>query len=214
MRATFLAAMAVAAFAAFSPAQAVTSVPDGNFDAPPGANPFTTYTNTTMGPWHVVGSVDLIGDYWQGPPAGGGSVDLAGNYPGGIFQIFPVPSGAYKISFYMAGNTDGGEVIKSLRAYVTDSAAMLTQYDFTFDTTGLSRSDMGWALESFQFTNPSSGPITLLFQDTTGNTPYGAAIGNINISAVPEPATWAMLLLGFGGIGLLMRRRKDFAPAV
>ena len=214
MRATFLAAFEVAAIASLTPAQAVTAVPDGDFSSPAGGNPFTTYNNTSMGPWHVNGSVDLIGNYWQGPPAGGGSVDLAGDYPGGIFQIFPVPSGAYKVSFYMAGNTDGGPVIKSLRAYVTDSAAMLSQYDFTFDTTGLSRTDMGWTLESFSFTNPSNGPITLLFQDTSGNTPYGAAIGNINISAVPEPATWAMLLLGFGGIGLLMRRRKDFAPAV
>jgi hypothetical protein len=34
------------------------------------------------------------------------------------------------------------------------------------------------------------------------------------IPAVPEPATWAMLLLGFGGIGMMMRRRKDFALAV
>ncbi|KQS01976.1 hypothetical protein ASG11_14275 [Sphingomonas sp. Leaf357] len=28
------------------------------------------------------------------------------------------------------------------------------------------------------------------------------------IAAVPEPATWAMMLVGFGGIGLGMRRRK------
>lgn len=27
--------------------------------------------------------------------------------------------------------------------------------------------------------------------------------------AVPEPATWAMMLFGFGGIGLAMRRRKS-----
>ena len=35
--------------------------------------------------------------------------------------------------------------------------------------------------------------------------------GTFNImpmGAVPEPATWAMMLLGFGGIGLMMRRKK------
>ena len=31
---------------------------------------------------------------------------------------------------------------------------------------------------------------------------------NFNVAAVPEPATWAMMLIGFGGIGLAMRRRK------
>ena len=33
-------------------------------------------------------------------------------------------------------------------------------------------------------------------------------IDNIAINAVPEPGTWAMMLLGFGGIGLAMRRRR------
>jgi hypothetical protein len=27
---------------------------------------------------------------------------------------------------------------------------------------------------------------------------------------VPEPSTWAMMLLGFGAIGFAMRRRKDW----
>ncbi|MBK6298186.1 MAG: PEP-CTERM sorting domain-containing protein [Sphingomonadales bacterium] len=30
---------------------------------------------------------------------------------------------------------------------------------------------------------------------------------SVNIS-VPEPATWALLILGFGGIGIAMRRRN------
>jgi hypothetical protein len=30
-----------------------------------------------------------------------------------------------------------------------------------------------------------------------------------NVSAVPEPSTWAMLLLGFGGVGFMAYRRKS-----
>jgi hypothetical protein len=30
----------------------------------------------------------------------------------------------------------------------------------------------------------------------------------VNRDPVPEPATWALMLLGFGGIGMAMRRRN------
>ena len=33
-------------------------------------------------------------------------------------------------------------------------------------------------------------------------------IGDINAPAVPEPGTWALMLLGFGGIGMAMRRQR------
>ncbi len=41
--------------------------------------------------------------------------------------------------------------------------------------------------------------------------PQGIALVNYSIaqtSAVPEPASWAMMLVGFGGIGMSLRRRK------
>ena len=42
-----------------------------------------------------------------------------------------------------------------------------------------------------------------------------AASGNASFMSapLPEPATWAMMLLGFGGIGLAMRRRRRPALA-
>jgi len=46
----------------------------------------------------------------------------------------------------------------------------------------------------------------------TFNTPTGGGTvsGNSSfyLAAVPEPATWAMMLLGFAGIGVTMRRRN------
>jgi hypothetical protein len=40
---------------------------------------------------------------------------------------------------------------------------------------------------------------------------YGTALTNANLPGtppVPEPATWAMMLIGFAGIGVAMRRRR------
>jgi hypothetical protein len=46
----------------------------------------------------------------------------------------------------------------------------------------------------------------------TFNTPTngGTVSGNSSfyLAAVPEPATWAMMLIGFGGMGMAMRRRR------
>ena len=46
----------------------------------------------------------------------------------------------------------------------------------------------------------------------TLNSPAGGATLSGNASfyqaAVPEPATWALMLIGFGGIGMAMRRRR------
>ena len=36
----------------------------------------------------------------------------------------------------------------------------------------------------------------------------GAFTGNVTISPTPEPATWAMMILGFGAIGMAMRGRR------
>lgn len=37
----------------------------------------------------------------------------------------------------------------------------------------------------------------------------GTFNGTANLSAVPEPATWALMLLGFGGIGAALRRHRN-----
>jgi len=43
--------------------------------------------------------------------------------------------------------------------------------------------------------------------DTLANSAnnYGGSVGTFNITLVPEPATWAMLILGIGGVGFALR---------
>jgi len=40
------------------------------------------------------------------------------------------------------------------------------------------------------------------------------SIVSLTFSPVPEPGTWAMMLVGFGGIGVGLRRRSRFWPAL
>jgi hypothetical protein len=75
----------------------------------------------------------------------------------------------------------------------------------------------------------SAGPSPNSLTFTTGNLTAGQTYrfrytvnmgspGNISgnatfYQAVPEPATWALMLLGFGGMGMAMRRRRRPALA-
>ena len=71
----------------------------------------------------------------------------------------------------------------------------------------------------FSFTNPAQaftfpgGTFTLTVDNftvsgTDVNTPITGFI-QAAVTGVPEPATWAMMLLGFGGVGFAMRRRRS-----
>ena len=57
-----------------------------------------------------------------------------------------------------------------------------------------------------------------LSYSVAGGASYGSArLGTFSVAAtaaVPEPATWAMMLIGFGGLGCAMRRRNDRPMAV
>jgi hypothetical protein len=55
--------------------------------------------------------------------------------------------------------------------------------------------------------------VTLNDFDISAGTLGTPITGRINAVAVPEPATWGMMLLGFAGIGMAMRRRRRPALA-
>ena len=44
--------------------------------------------------------------------------------------------------------------------------------------------------------------------------PNGYGAGTLSVSAVPEPSTWAMMLLGFCGLGFMAYRRNAKPPSI
>lgn len=61
---------------------------------------------------------------------------------------------------------------------------------------------------------PVGTSFTLSFLLSNSGTPNGLVINATDaITSVPEPATWAMMLLGFGAVGLSLRFRRKKALA-
>jgi hypothetical protein len=66
--------------------------------------------------------------------------------------------------------------------------------------------DFDNSLRSF---TSAAGDFTFQVNDVSVSSNSAIQILSGQIQAVPEPATWAMMLLGFGGIGMAMRRRRQ-----
>lgn len=65
-----------------------------------------------------------------------------------------------------------------------------------------------WTLS---YTNLLQGAYSLAVTGKVLGTTGGSFGGNVNVSPVPEPATWGMMLGGLGLMGWIARRRKSSA---
>jgi len=103
------------------------------------------------------------------------------------FGTFTIDFGADSFS----GTFDGGSTFSDTPG-ISDTAWLFTILSGTGRFTGASGTFEGAGLADAR-TRPTHVAISF--------------IGNINAPAVPEPASWLLMLLGFGGLGLAMRRR-------
>ncbi|MFD1613075.1 choice-of-anchor C family protein [Sphingomonas tabacisoli] len=190
-------------------AHAATIV-NGSFED--GVNPgsFTTVNagQTNITGWDVLaGSVDYIGSYWQASD-GVRSVDLSGNSIGTLGQTITglTVGQSYAVTFDVSRNPDGGVTPRT----GTFTAGGQT-FQFAYSDASSNRADMKWATVSYSFTASDTSALISFSADASGGCCYGPAIDNVRIAAVPEPASWAMMLGGFTMLGLATRRRNRTA---
>lgn len=102
------------------------------------------------------------------------------------------------------------------------SSSVITLHLLGTDDIDLTAIDLdGWAFEQHGFDpdaeawdlnlvdlGPGSHTITVHGSVVSGPASY---TGTLNVAAVPEPATWAMMIMGFGGMGAVLRRRRGAA---
>jgi len=102
----------------------------------------------------------------------------------------------------------------------TGVVSIYGNYALSYNTHGLNAYDLdtGALVDTTQLTGVNPGPYALNYgQSYTSNgyffiaAPDGSFSGfqiGLPSSAVPEPATWALLIAGFGTVGTAMRRRR------
>lgn len=218
---------AVASLAMASAAQATTVF---NFDADAAAG--SQLNGTPSGFTVSSGSVDIVksGDYGITCAGGsGGCLDLDGStgHAGVILSsaAFVATAGlANTVTLDISGNQRGGANDTFIGALLFDPSTILQHITVTFGSQTL-YSDVTAAsgLASISIANLASGDLfrtlSVTFTTTTdsayklqlgalGGDDIGPIVDNLTVSAVPEPATWGLMLVGFGLMGAAVRRRN------
>ncbi len=205
--------LAVAALTMTAGAASAVSIVNGSFENGTDPGSFTTVSagGTNITGWTVGGfGVDYIGSYWMASD-GVRSLDLSALNSGSVSQTIATEAGkVYTVTFDLSGNPDGGVGQKLTLASISGSLPVLKTYEVT---PANSHANMNWQTYSYTFT-AFADSSTLTFASFEYN-PYGPALDNVSIiegdgigSGVPEPTTWALLLAGFGMVGVAARRRK------
>ncbi len=210
-RALTAVALVAATFGGATAANAANILTNGSFEAGIAANPLATVAggdSTSITGWTVGGAgVDLIGSFWAAQD-GTRSLDLASIANGSVSQTFATVAGTvYNVSYWIARNPQGGINPRTGSVSINGGAAPVSFTNATTDTT-----NMGWINLTTQFT-ATAATSTITFASTNGTDGFGLALDNVSVeaatSAVPEPATWLMMIAGFGLIGAGMRRKRS-----
>ena len=211
---TILAAATV--LAAFSSqAAGVNLVVNGSFeDNLQAKNSWHIYNNLTGWNGGVAG-IELRNNVAGAAQDGKNFVELDTTKNSSMSQTLTLTkAGTYEFSFWYAARTDNNGKTKgtdTLGWYVGDSS-IKAENSHTVLTDWKKAGATTWQHYTQTFTYAAPQSVTLSFFAKGKSDSYGGSIDNVsftNITPVPEPETYAMLLAGLGLMGTIARRRNN-----
>jgi hypothetical protein len=171
-------------------------------------------TVTVVGPAATVSSCANFA--FNVPPT---EMSCAGGYTGNLIQGTLQSPGLTAIQ--ALGYSGTGAYLSTIPTISTGTATIdFGQTLFGLTIIGLhygSAGDGGEGTSFFLFDAGTAGVGSVTVSSRT-DTHFNFGLSNAALFStggpVPEPATWAMMLLGFGGIGMAMRRSRRGKPAL
>jgi hypothetical protein len=140
------------------------------------------------------------------------SLDINGWDAGTISQTFNTVAGqSYDVTFAYTRNAAGGPNLMSADVGVFNGASLINGVTVsTLNNPSVYGVEHGliWHDDGFTFTATGSTSTLRLAADIPGNA--GVFFDTVSVTGpgVPEPASWALMILGFGGLGVMLRRRR------
>jgi hypothetical protein len=120
-----------------------------------------------------------------------------------------------KFNFALTGSSDLDSAFVSVAGKKTDLS--FSAFDLYTQAGKLVTTGQGGAVDKItdvwkiSFADLAAGAYTLAVAGKVVGVSGGSFGGNVSVSPVPEPATWSMMVGGFGVLALVARRRKTTA---
>ncbi len=215
--------------AAAAPAAATSLVANGSFETTTLTDKGSFYRSVTG--WSggnnltfldFPGTADDINKYLAvyGPfpatsPDGGNFVEADGDpsYSDAIYQtVSGLTSGkTYTVGFYQAAGQQagfGGSTTEQWQVSLGAESHLSSLFSLAQGGVG------AWQAQTLSFTATSASEVlSFLAQGTPGGAPPISFLDGVTLTAVPEPASWALMVAGFGVVGAVLRRRAATVAA-
>lgn len=201
IKATAATAAAALALATATPALAVTTFLSTFDSVPVSAGSYVTLPS--LEGWTAIsgGGIELQNHVFGASPFSGDNlIELDSTSNTTISRI--IEAGSYVLTGQVSARPGVAAATSGIDILIGNTV-LSSQ---TYDGTGLTNTV--WNPFSFAFT--VNTPTELIFRASGPSDTVGAYLDSIGLAAaaVPEAATWAMLILGVGFVGGAMRRRR------